>query len=1051
MQRITNPLISILLSFLFIGNLFSQEYRIRNFVQGISHPFVYTINQDSRGYIWIGTGNGLCRFNGFEFDTDIKQDSLARDVAGISYKDSEGNLWFGYYSGSISRYQNGRFTIIDPGININSSITGFGEYDAENLVVGTLNDGLILLNRTSGKALKLTGTDGTMCTAMLARENLLLIGTPDGLSWYNLDRASKKAGLQLNIQELDFIKIQDIKQTLDGKAFWIASEDQGVYRLSISGDRYSIDKTGDDLGIGNEKVQSVFEDSENHLWVSTILNGVFRLGQPDGKGDFLQVIHFNKENGLPGNSIKKVFEDLEGNIWIANYGEGISLLTLQAFAFDNYDSQGLDNNIQSVAVTTEGIMYLGGTEGLFTTRNGTGQPVKKIAGIPDDRISALALADRILLVGTERNGLYAFNTRNSSIEKISYDANSLGNWVNSITVGTDDFYLGTKDGIFRFNNDMQTAGHFTTSEGLPHNNIECVFLDRNKRLLFATRTDGIYELKGGGDSVIVSNVLPAGEPEIEFKSITEDEKGYIWAATYGNGVYRFNSDSVYHFTMDLGLKADYCYSIAGSDQNIWVGHRTGISRINTANLRISKYDMKMGMQGDCNPNAVFRDNSGIIYFGTTKGIIIYNSAKESKRKLPPFTNITKLLISDKPYDPEQPVVLPYKAYRLRIDFIGLNYRDPESVRYQYKLEGNDLGWSDVSDLSSASYPRVDDGEYVFLLRAYNSDGLMQEAPLKVSIRIKPPFWKTWWFMAFSFLTLFLAVVLYIKIRERKQKQMQVYLETELAARTKEVVEQKEVIEIKNRDITDSINYAKRIQNSMLPPLRRLQQYFSGYFVFYNPRDIVSGDFYWFDQVNDNKFVVVCADSTGHGVPGAFMSMIGSTLIKDICTRESGNSPSAILKVLDCELRNTLNQNLEDGSNPGDGMDIIVCEIDLKTHYVRYASAMRPMIIYRNGEEVFIKGSRNSVGGHYEREENVFEDEGIQLSKGDTIYMFSDGYSDQFGGPLGKKFKMVRLKNLLLEIHQKPMDEQFAHVKDAFTQWMENFEQVDDVLFMGIKI
>jgi len=294
--------------------------------------------------------------------------------------------------------------------------------------------------------------------------------------------------------------------------------------------------------------------------------------------------------------------------------------------------------------------------------------------------------------------------------------------------------------------------------------------------------------------------------------------------------------------------------------------------------------------------------------------------------------------------------------------------------------------------------------------------------------------------------------MYIKIRERKQKQLQDYLERELEARTKEVVEQKEEIEIKNRDITDSINYAKRIQTSMLPPVRRLQQHFSGCFVFYMPRDIVSGDFYWFDLVNETKFTIVCADSTGHGVPGAFMSMIGSTLIKDICTREAGNSPSNVLRVLDCELRNTLNQNLDDGTKPGDGMDIIVCEIDLKTHYVRYASAMRPMIIYREGEEIFIKGSRNSVGGYYDQEgSGQFEDEGLQLSKGDIIYMFSDGYSDQFGGPMGKKFKMVRLKNLLKDIHTKPMEEQYTHVKSTFNLWKEDYDQVDDVLFMGIKI
>jgi serine phosphatase RsbU (regulator of sigma subunit) len=450
-------------------------------------------------------------------------------------------------------------------------------------------------------------------------------------------------------------------------------------------------------------------------------------------------------------------------------------------------------------------------------------------------------------------------------------------------------------------------------------------------------------------------------------------------------------------------------------------------------------------------NAAYTDHSGVVYIGTSGGLISYDPSQDKRKQLPPFTNIVNLLISDKEYDFNNDIVLPYKAYKVRIEFIGLNYSDPQAVRYQYKLEGYDTEWSDVTSQTSVTYSRIEEGEYTFYLRSYNSEGLSQEIPLSFKIKIKPPIWKTWWFI--TLLILFISLLFYIimKIREEKQRKLQEYLERELIARTKEVVEQKEEIEIKNRDITDSINYAKRIQTSMLPPVKRLQHHFSGSFVFYHPRDIVSGDFYWFDQVNDNKFTIVCADSTGHGVPGAFMSMIGSTLIKDICNREAGNSPCKVLQVLDCELRNTLNQNLDDGTKPGDGMDIIVCEIDLKTHYVRFASAMRPMIIYRNGEEIFIKGSRNSVGGHYDKEDNIFEDEGLQLSKGDIIYMFSDGYSDQFGGPMGKKFKMVRLKNLLQDIHTKPMDEQCIHVKNTFNLWKENYEQVDDVLFMGIKI
>jgi serine phosphatase RsbU (regulator of sigma subunit) len=483
---------------------------------------------------------------------------------------------------------------------------------------------------------------------------------------------------------------------------------------------------------------------------------------------------------------------------------------------------------------------------------------------------------------------------------------------------------------------------------------------------------------------------------------------------------------------------------------VWIGQRLAISRYNIKNSSIYNYDSDKGITGNCNINATFRDESGVLYFGTTQGLVKYNRAKDKRMTVPPKTNITKVIISDKEYDFSKDIVLPYSVYKIRIEFTGLNYRDPEEVKFQYILEGYDLEWSDITDSRYVIYPRVEDGEYKFLLRSFNIDGFSEEQAASFNLKIELPVWKKWWFISLVIVILILTIFLIIKIRERKQKQLQEYLEKSLEERTKEVVEQKEEIEIKNRDITDSINYAQRIQESILPPITRLQENFSGSFVYYQPRDIVSGDFYWFDKISERKFVIVCADSTGHGVPGAFMSMIGTTLIKDICLREGDKPPSSILRSLDIELRNTLNQNIEVGK-PNDGMDIVVCEIDLKTNYLRYASAMRPMIVFKDAEQIYIKGSRSSVGGHYDKADKVFEDQGLQLSKGDLIYMFSDGYPDQFGGSVGKKFKMVRLKNLLNDIYQKTMEEQYNYIKSTFSLWKENYPQVDDVLFMGIRL
>jgi serine phosphatase RsbU (regulator of sigma subunit) len=292
------------------------------------------------------------------------------------------------------------------------------------------------------------------------------------------------------------------------------------------------------------------------------------------------------------------------------------------------------------------------------------------------------------------------------------------------------------------------------------------------------------------------------------------------------------------------------------------------------------------------------------------------------------------------------------------------------------------------------------------------------------------------------------VVLIIRQREKAQKRLELYLKTELEARTEEVVRQKGEIELKNVEITDSISYAKRIQTSILPDLNKLKETFSDAFILFRPRDIVSGDFYWFDRFGDDRFMLVCADSTGHGVPGAFMSMIGSTLLQDIIGRQHITRPSVILKTLDSQLFSTLNQNIELGVS-NDGMDMVVCEIGLRTGHIRFASAMRPVIMILGGEFLYVKGNRSSIGGE-SLAEKFFDDQEYYLKEGDSIYLFTDGYPDQFGGTEGKKMKIARLKSLIEEVSNLSMDEQREKIESFLDEWQGENDQVDDILMMGIR-
>jgi serine phosphatase RsbU (regulator of sigma subunit) len=359
-----------------------------------------------------------------------------------------------------------------------------------------------------------------------------------------------------------------------------------------------------------------------------------------------------------------------------------------------------------------------------------------------------------------------------------------------------------------------------------------------------------------------------------------------------------------------------------------------------------------------------------------------------------------------------------------------------------------MEWSEITSDRSVSY-RLSDGHYRFIVEALTRDDPDNAATAAFSLTIQKPFTERWWFILAVLAVVAFVVYVIIRLRERAHRKQREFLEEELSKRTAEVFEQKEELAQKNLDITESIKYAKRIQSSVLPDTSRLGSVFSEAFVFFLPRDIVSGDFFWFDWTDKDKFVVVCSDSTGHGVPGAFMSMIGTALLQDIITVKKITRPSQVLHELDSQIFSTLNQNQElESSN--DGMDITVCEFNMKTKQLVFASAMRPVILVIDGEQQYVRGNRSSVGGE-SYTEKFFDDQEYHLREGDLVYLFTDGYCDQFGGDGGKKMKVSRLRTLVDDIKSLPMDQQGKQVSDYFTEWQGKNEQVDDVLFMGIRI
>ena len=452
-------------------------------------------------------------------------------------------------------------------------------------------------------------------------------------------------------------------------------------------------------------------------------------------------------------------------------------------------------------------------------------------------------------------------------------------------------------------------------------------------------------------------------------------------------------------------------------------------------------------------------------------------------------------------------ILKYSQNELKFVFFSPFYNKEDRLLYSYILEGNDDEWTKWSKENFAIKNNLQEGDYIFKVKSKNLYGEISEVA-EFKFTILPPWYRTiWMYIVYTILGL-AAIVFIVYLNSRRLIKEKLRLEQIVKERTAEVVaqkteieaqrdeivaqrdlvmEQKEHIELIHEEITDSIHYAKRIQRAILPDEEHVNSAVPEHFILFKPKDIVSGDYYWAsvlkseNKVNKDligKLVITAADCTGHGVPGAFMSMLGVSFLNEIVNEKGVDRPDLILNMMRENVISSLQQKGAEGEQK-DGMDMSLCVIDIEQMKLQYAGANNPVYIIRNKElpEIILNNddaeTKEIEGEKYNLKEvkadkmpiaiyvlmNDFRLNEVDLLSGDTIYMFSDGYADQFGGKKGKKFKYKPFKELLLSIQNLPMNEQKQILDQRIEEWKNTInektgqisEQIDDIVVIGIKI
>ncbi len=1038
------------IALLSISNLSAQTYYFDEYsVQEGLPSKVYDLLQDDQGYVWLASESGISKFDGVNIQNYTSEDGLAEGGIKTLLKDKKGYIWMGHVSGGISFFNGKEMQAHPIQEMLDDDITSLIMDKNDVLWICTYGDGLIRLDNpyeVDPEKVQYEQYKGKISdriiSGTIAKGDTLFIITDNGIKKYKQEDDSF---VGYNPQGLTrYFAITDMHEDQKGD-IWFGTFHGGLYRYQKDKNEFKIYDARD--GLADNWISCISEDKEGNVWVGTWGGGITKFNGENYKT-------FDNSNGLSDLKIRKIIQDVEGNILIATNEHGLSIFKGETFT--NYDTKdGLsDQNVWAIVQDKGGKYWFGTNKGISVYNPDAGERGIKFAHF--DQVSN-GIGDQIRFLRKDNNDNIWIGTEDAAVTMYNYKTGKFESnpvigrhfRMNQIVTALDvdkknQLWLGTLEGLVFYEIGPQKSQTLTQIDGLNGTDISAIYADSKNRVWI-----GINNGKGLN---VIQEDYSIEKVELEGlitpKTMVEDKDGNIWVGTLAKGVIVLKDKQVIRtITENDGLLSNMINQLnVDENNNVFIGTSRGLNKIDTkGNIHI--YTEKSGFIGiEAKLNATYKDSDNNLWFGTIKGVTKYQPKLEPKNISEPITHVARLQVNRKDREMIPHQRFSYLENEFIFDYNSICLSNPDAIQYQIMLEPADKDWRPITEQTVVSYPSLAPGKYTFKVKAKNSAGIWNQEPVMYEFTIKPPFYKTWWFILAVIIVVVVAIISYIKVRERNLIKEKKILEEKVAERTAEVVQKSIEIEKKNKDITDSIRYAKRIQTAVLPP----EIPFDDTFILFRPKDIVSGDFYWLETIGD-KEMIAAVDCTGHGVPGAFLSILGHSMLTKIVREYGILEPAKILDQLDQEIVNALHQKNAEGEHVvNDGMDLALMCYNKDTQILEFAGAYNPLIMIRNGELEEIKADRFPIGMTSVHDSKKFTNNEVKVEKGDAFYIFSDGYADQFGGEDGRKFRKKNMKDLLLAIQDVPMNDQGKKLEDHILDWMKNHEQIDDMVFIGRK-
>ncbi|HAS41160.1 MAG TPA: hypothetical protein DCS93_11810 [Microscillaceae bacterium] len=831
--------------------------------------------------------------------------------------------------------------------------------------------------------------------------------------------------------------------------------------------------------VKNTRIQTIKPLHDGKLAISTYGQGLFIF---DKKLNFLYKL--NKNNGLKSDRVYTIFEDHQHNLWLPLY-YGITQVSLSSPI-----SQLMHKKLEGGLITTlnkfQNTFYIGTTKGLFFS-DASLRDLKLVKNTEGENWNVYTYDNQVYLA--RRDGV--FLVQNDIATKLASFR-----FVHSLTklkYPDNTFVVGTYDTGIWLLKKIRNHWYKIKIKGFEK---ETRFIQEDDKgnLWIAHFNEGIYKLtlNAHKDSVLTLHFYDKGLglPSNKNNRIYRLKNGQIIATTM-KGFYRYDSSAdkfVAHSTLNKPLNDQFCIYTFSEDSlgNVyfWGGQQFPNREIAGLLTRQPDDSYKMtnqvfnkitvatqGLRVDVDaPIWVDKDQ---VLIGNESNLKVYNSLQANNINTDYQVIINKVVLKDSVIhrygNIQKTICIPYELGDIKFSFAAMSYEDIAKNKYSYQLVGYDDEWSKWQSMPTAIFTSLPEGNYIFKVKSINLYKKESEVST-FKFRILPPWYRTWWAYAIYVFLSITIIISIVKANSWRLKQQKKILEIIVQERTEEIrtqneelqqsqeeiLSQRNFIEVQNRNLTEknnqiqqSIKSALLIQKAILPFDSRIKRFFAEYFIIYKPKDVVSGDFYWIEQINDQTIIVV-ADCTGHGVPGAFMSLISYNLLDKIIKLQKCVVPSEILEKLHVQVVKLLKQDKFKNNN---GLDaaIVVLRKEKEATNITFAGARRPLIYQSAGNPSRvqeIKGTRRSIGG-YQNLAIHFQNHQIQLPLQNMIYLGTDGFEDQ-NDIHRKKFSKKGLIETFNGIVQKPLKPQQRILEERLQKHMQDTEQRDDILCIGIK-